>query len=74
MLRNRNSRHAKLRIAEIRNAKDILFLVIQCVQVNSNMIGGLLFHLTANCSVMIQLAEPNHGSWTVGVSVAEALF
>jgi hypothetical protein len=28
MLRNRNSRHAKSRIAEIRNVKDILFLVI----------------------------------------------
>jgi hypothetical protein len=25
-------------------------------------------------SVMIQLAEPNHGSWTVGNLVAEAFF
>jgi hypothetical protein len=24
-----------------------------------------------NCSVTIQLAEPNHGSWMVGDSVAE---
>jgi hypothetical protein len=27
-----------------------------------------------NCLVTIQLAEPNHGSWTVGDSVAEAFF
>jgi hypothetical protein len=43
------------------------------VQVNLNMIEGLLLHFTVNYSVTIQLAEPNHGSWTVGVSVAEAL-
>jgi hypothetical protein len=27
-----------------------------------------------NYSVMIQLAEPNHGSWTVDDSVSEAFF
>jgi hypothetical protein len=36
------------------------------------MIEGLLFHFMVNCSVMIQLAELNHGSWTFGDSVVEA--
>ena len=43
------------------------------VQVNLNMIGGLLLHFTVNYSVMIQLVELNYGSWMVGVSVAEVL-
>ena len=37
-----------------------------------NLIEGLLFHLTVNCSVMIQLTELNHSSWMFGNSVAEA--
>jgi hypothetical protein len=43
------------------------------VEVNLNMIGGLLLHFTVNYSVTIQLAEPNYGSWTVGISTDEAL-
>jgi hypothetical protein len=68
MLRNRNSRHAKSRIAEIRNERHF----VSCnptVQVNLNMIGGLLFHLTVNWSVTIQLAKLIHDSWSVGDSV-----
>jgi hypothetical protein len=49
-------------------------LVIQRCWILGNLIEGLLFLFTINCSVTIQLSEPNHGSWTVGVSVAEALF
>jgi hypothetical protein len=49
-------------------------LVIKWYWIHGNLIEGLLFLFMINCSVTIQLAEPNHGSWTVGVSVAEALF
>jgi hypothetical protein len=48
--------------------------LIQRCWLIGNLIEGLLFHLTGNRSVTIQLAEPNHGSWTVGDSVAEAFF
>jgi len=49
-------------------------LVIQWCWILGNLIEGLLFLFMINCSVMIQLSELNHGSSTVGVSVAEALF
>jgi hypothetical protein len=49
-------------------------LVIQRYWILGNLIKGLLLFFMINCLVMIQLVEPNHGSWTVGVSVAEALF
>ena len=46
--------------------------LIQWCWLIGNLIEGLLFHLTGNRSVTIQLAEPNHGSWMVGDSVVEA--
>jgi hypothetical protein len=46
--------------------------LIQRCWLIGNLIEGLLFHLIGNRSVTIQLAEPNHGSWMVGDSVAEA--
>jgi hypothetical protein len=49
-------------------------LVIQWCWILANLIKGLLFLFMINYSVKIQLAELNHGSWTVGVLVAEALF
>jgi hypothetical protein len=63
----------KSRIAEIWKCERHFVSCNPTVQVNLNMIGGLLFHFTVNCSVTIQLAEPNHGSWTVGDSVAEVV-
>jgi hypothetical protein len=47
-------------------------LVIQWCWILGNLIEGLLFLFTVNRSVMIQLAELNHDSWTVGDSVADA--
>jgi hypothetical protein len=38
------------------------------------MIEGLLFLFMISCSTAIQLAEQNHGSWTVGDLVAEVFF
>ena len=49
-------------------------LVIQWCWILRNLIEGLLLLFMINCSIVIQLSEPNHGSWTIGVSVAEALF
>jgi hypothetical protein len=46
--------------------------LIQWCWLLGNLIEGLLFHLTGNRSVTIQLVEPSHVSWTVGDSVAEA--
>jgi len=46
-----------------------IVLVIQRCWILGNLIEGLLFLFTINCSVTIQLAEPNHGSWTVGVQL-----
>jgi hypothetical protein len=47
--------------------------LIQRCWLFEHLIEGILLIFTINCSVMIQLAEPNHGSWMVGDSVAEAL-
>jgi hypothetical protein len=49
-------------------------LVIQWCWILGNLIKGLLLLIMINCSIMIQLAKPNHGSWMVGVLVAESLF
>jgi hypothetical protein len=46
--------------------------LIQRCWLIGNLIEGLLFHLTGNRSVMIQLDKLNHDSWTVGDSVADA--
>ena len=48
--------------------------LIQWCWLFENLIKGIMLIFTINFSVMIQLAEPNHGSWMVGVLVAEALF
>jgi hypothetical protein len=48
-------------------------LVIQRCWILGNLIEGLLVLFMINCSVTIQLAKLNHGSWTVGVSVDKAL-
>jgi hypothetical protein len=48
--------------------------LIQRCWLFEHLIEGLLLIFMINCSVTIQLAEPNHGSWTVGDSVAEAFF
>jgi hypothetical protein len=48
--------------------------LIQRCWLFEHMIEGLSLIFMINYLVMIQLAEPNHGSWTVGDSVAEAFF
>jgi hypothetical protein len=48
--------------------------LIQWCWLFEHLIEGLLLIFMINCSVTIQLAELNHGSWTVGDSVAEAFF
>jgi hypothetical protein len=40
------------------------------MQINLNMIGGLLFTLTVNSTVTNQLAKLIHDSLSVGISVA----
>jgi hypothetical protein len=57
----------------VKSARDPV-LVIQWCWILGNLIEGLRLFFTINCSVMIQLLEPNHGSWMIGVSVAEAFF
>jgi hypothetical protein len=49
-------------------------LVIQWRWILGNLIEGLLSLFMINYSVMIQLSEPNHGSCTVVILVAKALF
>jgi hypothetical protein len=46
--------------------------LIQRCWLIENLIEGLLFHLTSNRSVTIQLAELNRDSWTVGDSIDDA--
>jgi hypothetical protein len=46
-------------------------LVIQWCWILGNMIEGLLLLFIVNRSVMIQLVELNHDSWTVGDSVTD---
>jgi hypothetical protein len=46
--------------------------LIQWCWLFQNLIEGLFLIFMINFSVTIQLAELNHGSWTVGDSVAEA--
>jgi hypothetical protein len=78
-MKSRDSSPQECRNAEIpkcemaKSTRDPV-LVIQRCWILGNLIEGLLLLFMINCSVTIQLAEPNHGSWTVGVSVAEALF
>jgi hypothetical protein len=54
-----------------KSMRDLVILIQRC-WILGNLIEGLLFLFTINSSVMIQLAELNHGSWMVGVSVADA--
>ena len=45
--------------------------LIQRCWLFEHLIKGLLLIFMINYSVTIQLAEPNHGSWMVGNSVAD---
>jgi hypothetical protein len=67
--RNRNAEMPKCEMAK--STRDPV-LVIQRCWILGNLIEGLLLLFTVNRSVMIQLAELNHDSWTVGDSVADA--
>jgi hypothetical protein len=67
-------RNAEILKCEMAKSMQDPVLVIQWCWIVGNLIKGLLLLLMINCSVTIQLAEPNHGSWTAGVLVAESLF
>ena len=67
-------RNAEIPKCEMVKSTQDLVLVIQWCWILGNLIEGLLFLFTINCSVTIQLVEPNHGSWTVHILVVEALF
>jgi hypothetical protein len=56
-----------------KSTRDPVLVILQC-SILGNLIEGLLLLFMINCSVTIQLAEPNYDSWTVGISVAEVLF
>jgi hypothetical protein len=67
-------RNAEILKCEMAKSMRDPVLVIQRCWILGNMIEGILLFFMINCSIMIQLAEPNHGSWMVGVSVAKVLF
>jgi hypothetical protein len=65
-------RNAEMPNCEMAKSTRDPVLVIQRCWMLGNLIEGLLLLFIVNRSVMIQLAELNHDSWTVGDSVADA--
>ena len=67
-------RNAEIPKCEMAKSTRDPVLVIQRCWILGNLIEGLLLLFMINCSIMIQLAKPNHGFWMVGDLVAEAFF